>query len=230
MISLDTIPENPNAEGGNCTEDRVVVYLKLQAGRQTAVQPVELNYNWPLSTVLENITQSLREIKYVPPTAICDIHFNDTSARELVLLLHQTQQPQSSLLVRHVFFGSELLDVGTHTPNSSLNSNDVHGRVTFTTAMKLSWIHARNERLMHGDHNGEMSAVVFVGTDEFRMAVVKRYAYAGQVGYDQYRRKGCGKVMEMDGGRGRCVVRDASNGTVRVLRFRPRRGIWIEEV
>ncbi|KAF3920645.1 hypothetical protein ABW21_db0205782 [Orbilia brochopaga] len=224
--------------------DRIVVFLKLRKGTQETMQPVELYEGWTLAVALEKINKLLYEIGYIPATtlATCDIHFDGISARELVMLLSRTQQPQETLLVGHVFYGTELLDVQIPTDDSTVTSEgastpNVSDDELTLAGMKLTWIHARNERLRAqtgNDGSGELSAVVFVGMDEFRMAVVKRYVYAYGIGRDDFnggrKVRGCGRVVQMDEQGGRCVVQDASTETQRILKYRPRRGQWIEEL
>ncbi|KAK6334165.1 hypothetical protein TWF696_002667 [Orbilia brochopaga] len=235
--------------GINYTGDGIVVYLKLQTG----MQPFSLCEEWTLATALEKIHRWLYEIGYLSGSDTCDLQFDHTSARELVLLLSRTQQPQETLLVGHVFYGTEMLDVRICEVADVVADMACGDDELAMAGMKLAWIRARNERLrsahpqvesQDGDvDGGELSAVVFVGVDEFRMVVVKRYVYAEGVvamggagaGLDgcswqrRRKRRGCGEVVEMDAAGGRCVVRDASTGTQRVLRYRPRRGLWIEE-
>ncbi|KAF3929087.1 hypothetical protein ABW20_dc0106303 [Dactylellina cionopaga] len=87
------------------------------------------------------------------------------------------------------------------------------------TSMKLSYLRILNDQLrVPVSETGCLSAVVFVGIEEFKMAVVKKYSWGFK--------DGNGEILEME--RDSCMVRDAT-GEERLLRYRPNRMVWIEE-
>ncbi|KAF3206816.1 hypothetical protein TWF106_011141 [Orbilia oligospora] len=90
------------------------------------------------------------------------------------------------------------------------------------TSMKLCYLRNLNDRLKTPAASvGYVSAVVFVGIGDIKMAVVKSYAWKKDPS------KGLGEILEWDDDKGVCMVRDGT-GQERTLKFRPNRLVWVE--
>ncbi|KAK6511016.1 hypothetical protein TWF506_010100 [Arthrobotrys conoides] len=90
------------------------------------------------------------------------------------------------------------------------------------TSMKLCYLRHLNERLKTPAADvGYVSAVVFVGLGDIKMAVVKSYAWEKDAS------RGFGKIIRWDDEKGVCYVQDGT-GQDRTLKFRPNRLIWVE--
>ncbi|KAF3097303.1 hypothetical protein TWF102_003977 [Orbilia oligospora] len=90
------------------------------------------------------------------------------------------------------------------------------------TSMKLCYLRNLNDRLKTPAASvGYVSAVVFVGVGDIKMAVVKSYAWKKDLS------KGLGEILDWDDDKGVCMVRDGT-GQERTLKFRPNRLVWVE--
>ncbi|KAK6497870.1 hypothetical protein TWF481_012269 [Arthrobotrys musiformis] len=118
-----------------------------------------------------------------------------------------------------------LMDAQLAVHENILYTPFTHARGSLSlTSMKLCYLRTLNERLRTPASSvGYVSAVVFVGIGDIRMAVVKSYAWKKDPS------KGLGQILDWDDRKGIALVRDGT-GQDRTLKFRRNRLVWVEEV
>ncbi|EPS38515.1 hypothetical protein H072_7730 [Dactylellina haptotyla CBS 200.50] len=96
----------------------VQVFLKLEA--LSTMKPIQLLEDWSLEFLLETVKYYLNKIGYLSPSSAdaknwrIDLSFGDLSVLNTVNLLTYRGEQQSSLLVKDLFYGGEILDVSLY--------------------------------------------------------------------------------------------------------------------
>ncbi|KAF3934030.1 hypothetical protein ABW19_dt0201873 [Dactylella cylindrospora] len=231
---------NPtNAEPNNNT----TVYLNLEA--VNIFQYFPLSDDWTIEQVLENARVCLVNLNYFhgPPEWTCDLIWGHYSARNLLHALVQQGETSLNLKVKDLFYGGELIKVHIYdsllnkhfwdyrnstwktTPAEALRSYTLFGDPDLAMGgMMLGHLRLNNRKLRRSvsdPHAQVLSAVVFVGMAEFRMAIVKEYRYSSQDGPESV-------VINIGVQGDTCLVKDAT-GRKRCLKFWTSRGIWIQD-